>query len=291
MRGVLPVLLILLLGCSDTGLREAPPPLWYGETDTWFLEREDYADIVLVVDNSGSMGDEQDELSSSFEAFVEFIERAETHYHIGVVTTDVDAEFAENNLVDPQKAKVNLTFESVPLQAMAKVDMQALSGGSAAKGGEITVDCDIAELMARIETFLPKGLNAAGTIKTVLGITGTTEKPNVQGSTVLSQIAVTLPPSGEGAEKAAPISLGPLALTVHHDAEYDTVKQAAKIARLANNANVIVLSIRLTGEMLAKEIVDTWLSTVPSTEPRRVNFHKKTDEIDNYYRSGHDARA
>ena len=102
MRGVLPVLLILLLGCSDTGLREAPPPLWYGETDTWFQEREDYADILLVVDNSGSMGDEQDELSSSFEAFVEFIERAETHYHIGVVTTDVDAEFAEYGEVPGQ---------------------------------------------------------------------------------------------------------------------------------------------------------------------------------------------
>jgi len=60
---------------------------------------------------------------------------------------------------------------------------------------------------------------------------------------------------------------------------------SAKIARLANNANVIVLSIRLTGEMLAKEIVDTWLSTEPSTEPRRVNFHKKTDEVDECYRS------
>ncbi len=58
---------------------------------------------------------------------------------------------------------------------------------------------------------------------------------------------------------------------------------AAKIARLANNANVIVLSVRLTGEMLAKEIIDTWLDTQPSTEPRRMNFHRKTDEIDKKY--------
>ena len=96
MKNVVPLLLVVaLLGCSDTGLREAPPPLWYGETDTWFQEREDYADILIVVDDSGSMGDEQEELASNFEAFVEFIDRAETHYHIGVVTTDVDAEFAE----------------------------------------------------------------------------------------------------------------------------------------------------------------------------------------------------
>ena len=58
---------------------------------------------------------------------------------------------------------------------------------------------------------------------------------------------------------------------------------AAKIARLANNANVIVLSIRYTGEMLAKEIIDVWLATEPSTEPRRVNFHNKTNEIDCLY--------
>lgn len=148
------------------------------------------------------------------------------------VSLKADAKFAQDNLVDPQKAKVNLTFDSVPLQALAQVDMQALSGGSEAKGGEITIDCDIAKLMSRIGAFLPKGLNAEGTIKTVIAIAGTTQKPNVQGSTVLSQIRVTLPPSGEGKERAKPVSLGPLALTIHHDAEYDVAKQAAKIARL-----------------------------------------------------------
>lgn len=59
---------------------------------------------------------------------------------------------------------------------------------------------------------------------------------------------------------------------------------SAKIARLANNANVVVLGMRLTGEPHAKEIVDTWLETQPSTEPRRVNFHRKTEEVDRRYR-------
>ena len=58
----------------------------------------------------------------------------------------------------------------------------------------------------------------------------------------------------------------------------------ASIARLANNANVIVLGMRLTGELHAKEIVDTWLETGPSTKGRRVNFHRKTDELDHHYR-------
>jgi len=60
---------------------------------------------------------------------------------------------------------------------------------------------------------------------------------------------------------------------------------SARIARLANNANVLVLGIRLTGEPLAKEIVDTWLTTAPSTEPRRINFHLKTDEVDRIFRA------
>jgi ribose 5-phosphate isomerase B len=59
---------------------------------------------------------------------------------------------------------------------------------------------------------------------------------------------------------------------------------SAQIARLANNANVIVLGMRLTGEPHAREIVDAWLSTQPSTEPRRMNFHRKTDEVDHRYR-------
>jgi ribose 5-phosphate isomerase B len=61
---------------------------------------------------------------------------------------------------------------------------------------------------------------------------------------------------------------------------------SARIARLANNANVIVLGLRLTGEPHAKEIVDSWLETEPSTEPRRVNFHRKTEELDRRLRAG-----
>jgi ribose 5-phosphate isomerase B len=64
---------------------------------------------------------------------------------------------------------------------------------------------------------------------------------------------------------------------------------SAKIARLANNANVLVLGIRLTGEPLAKEIVDAWLNTDPSTEPRRMNFHQKTEEIDRLFRCNESA--
>lgn len=55
---------------------------------------------------------------------------------------------------------------------------------------------------------------------------------------------------------------------------------SASIAKLANNANILVLGIRLTGEKLALEITETWLGTEPSAEPRRVAFHRKTDALE-----------
>lgn len=58
----------------------------------------------------------------------------------------------------------------------------------------------------------------------------------------------------------------------------------ARISKLANNANVLVLSMRLCGDMLAREIINEWLATAPSTEPRRVTFHKKVDELDAHFR-------
>jgi ribose 5-phosphate isomerase B len=62
---------------------------------------------------------------------------------------------------------------------------------------------------------------------------------------------------------------------------------SAKIAKLANNANIIILSMRLTGDMLARQILDVWFQTDPAdAEERRKVFHKKTDELDALYRKG-----
>ena len=58
---------------------------------------------------------------------------------------------------------------------------------------------------------------------------------------------------------------------------------SAEISKLANNANTLALSVRYCGEKLMKEIIDTWLNTQPSTEERRIIFHKKTDEVDSKY--------
>lgn len=48
-------------------------------------------DILFVIDNSGSMGDEQTALSANFSAFIQFAEAQAIEYQLAVTTTDVDS--------------------------------------------------------------------------------------------------------------------------------------------------------------------------------------------------------
>ncbi len=59
-------------------------------TDSFQQSPSDAADILFVVDNSGSMADEQTLLAQGFESFVSQLEATGTDFHLGVVTTDFD---------------------------------------------------------------------------------------------------------------------------------------------------------------------------------------------------------
>jgi hypothetical protein len=58
--------------------------------DSFLQDPAEKVDILLVVDNSGSMLAEQEQLSQEFESFVEFFLIADTDYHIGITTTDME---------------------------------------------------------------------------------------------------------------------------------------------------------------------------------------------------------
>src|SRR5690606_20178496 len=57
-------------------------------------------DVLWVVDDSGSMYDEQVALSTNFPTFFEFFDGSGLDYHIGVVSTDMDASRRRGKLVD-----------------------------------------------------------------------------------------------------------------------------------------------------------------------------------------------
>lgn len=61
-----------------------------GVTQVYYQAPPAEVDVLLVVDDSCSMADEQEALSVGFDRFVEFFEFASVDYHIGVTTTDME---------------------------------------------------------------------------------------------------------------------------------------------------------------------------------------------------------
>jgi hypothetical protein len=56
--------------------------------DVFVQEPPEAVDILMIVDNSGSMAPYQDQLGQNFEQFISFFVGANVDYHIGVTTTD-----------------------------------------------------------------------------------------------------------------------------------------------------------------------------------------------------------
>jgi hypothetical protein len=55
--------------------------------DVWYQEPTDRVDILWVIDNSNSMGAEQDTLAAGFQSFAMELENTGTDFHLGVITT------------------------------------------------------------------------------------------------------------------------------------------------------------------------------------------------------------
>lgn len=72
-----------LITISGTGATDAV------QTDTFVQLDQPQADILFVVDNSGSMCDDQDNLAANFGSFIQFAVNQAIDYHIAVTSTDV----------------------------------------------------------------------------------------------------------------------------------------------------------------------------------------------------------
>jgi hypothetical protein len=72
--------LVAMRGRGDVGGRQ---------TDSFTQDQQPRADILLVVDDSGSMFDKQTNLANNFTSFIQYAVSANVDYQIGVVTSDV----------------------------------------------------------------------------------------------------------------------------------------------------------------------------------------------------------
>ena len=74
-----------LLACEDVRFTENPV-----HVDTFQQAPNPTVDILWVVDNSGTMREERQELGAKFDQFMSRLEESGADYHIGVVSTDAD---------------------------------------------------------------------------------------------------------------------------------------------------------------------------------------------------------
>lgn len=75
--------LLALAGCNEQGFTQLT------KVDVFQQNRLNTVDVLLVVDNSCSMVEEQDKLATNFAGFIQYFEDADVDWQIGVVTTDV----------------------------------------------------------------------------------------------------------------------------------------------------------------------------------------------------------
>lgn len=71
------------------------------------LDVEKKVDVLLIIDNSGSMGEEQANLAANFAPFIERLELAGTDYRIAITTTDVGGP--GSNCVAPTGGELQLS--------------------------------------------------------------------------------------------------------------------------------------------------------------------------------------
>lgn len=91
MRSVLA--LAVLSGCSDYGYTQPT------QEDVFVQNRLNTVDLLLVVDNSCSMIEEQNKLATNFENFIQYFDDANVDWQLGVVTTDVEQEQFSGHLI------------------------------------------------------------------------------------------------------------------------------------------------------------------------------------------------
>ena len=106
----------LILGCGPTaggddddgagadGGGSSPDARQGGPTefaDAAPVESCDKMDILFVVDNSGSMGQEQANLATNFPGFIGVLDDAELDYRVGITTTGMDYEYTIDTPLGP----------------------------------------------------------------------------------------------------------------------------------------------------------------------------------------------
>jgi len=86
------------------------------QVDVFYQTAAEAVDVLLVVDDSVSMGLYQEELGEHFGAFLTYFVDADVDYHVGVVTTDVlkaDAGIIQGEIITPLTEDSDAIFSDI----------------------------------------------------------------------------------------------------------------------------------------------------------------------------------
>lgn len=100
-------------------------------TDVYTQDAKPKADILLVIDNSCSMSDDQLALGTNFDSFIKYAVSASVDYHLGVTTTDMNASGARGRLVGDLNNPKVLTQSTFDVQAKFRTKVALGTSGSA----------------------------------------------------------------------------------------------------------------------------------------------------------------
>ena len=97
-------------------------------------------DVLWVIDNSCSMADEQEQLTSNFPSFINYFLDSGVDYHIGVISTDLDDSSEAGQLRAPDGVRFIIPDTEEPetvFEGMATVGIEG-SGSEKGRGAAYT---------------------------------------------------------------------------------------------------------------------------------------------------------
>jgi hypothetical protein len=137
-------ILLPVIGCSEYAINEPLPPP--GEANAAELDNPikndrivqvttPSVDILWIIDDSGSMGNEQTQLAQNFPAFMPYILDSGLNYHIGVVSTDMRPRGGHGRLVPADNGDQWIDNDSAAPIAMFQQMSQLGTNGSSDECG------------------------------------------------------------------------------------------------------------------------------------------------------------
>jgi hypothetical protein len=133
-----------LAGCQEYNISK-PPPAYDGpnppalenpeNVDRIVQVTQPSADVLWVVDNSGSMSDNQRDLANNFPDFMDYFLGSGLDYHIGVVTTDMEKAKFTGKLVESTSGERFITVDTNdPMTTFASMAQVGVTGSGNEQG-------------------------------------------------------------------------------------------------------------------------------------------------------------